>query len=416
MSEKYKPRRVVITGLGTISPIGNTVDELWASLCAGKSGIGRITRFDVDKFSTQIGAEVKGFDPDGIIPRKELRRMDDFVKYSICASEQAVEDSGLEFDKMDPFATGVILGSGIGGLQVIEDQHEVLMNRGPSRVSPFLIPMLITNMAAGSVSIQHGVKGPNMCITTACASGTHAIGEAYRQILFGDADVMITGGTESAITPLGLAGFCSIKALSIRNDEPERASRPFDRERDGFVMGEGAGIVILEEYEHAKKRGARIYAELLGYSCTGDAYHMTAPAPDFKAAARCFTAVVENSHLNMEEIGYINAHGTSTPLNDKCETEAIKLAFGDYARKVAISSTKSMTGHLLGAAGGVEVIAAVKTIETGIIHPTINYETPDPDCDLDYVPNTAREQKVKYALSNSLGFGGHNASLVVGAL
>jgi len=416
MSAKFKPRRVVITGLGTISPVGNTVDELWASLCEGKSGVSKITRFDVENFSTQIGAEVKDFDPTGIIHRKELRRMDDFVKYSICASVQAVADSGLEFDKMDPFATGVILGSGIGGLQVIEDQHEILMNRGPSRVSPFLIPMLITNIAAGSVSIHHGVKGPNMCITTACASGTHAIGEAYRQILFGDADVMVTGGTESAITPLGVAGFCAIKALSIRNDAPERASRPFDRERDGFIMGEGAGIVILEEYEHAKKRGAHIYAELLGYSCTGDAYHMTAPSPDFKAAARCFTAVVENSGLNMEDITYINAHGTSTPLNDKCETEAIKLAFGDHANDLAISSTKSMTGHLLGAAGGVEVIATAKTIETGIIHPTINYENPDPDCDLDYVPNTAREQKVKYALSNSLGFGGHNASLVVGTI
>ncbi|MCD6461061.1 beta-ketoacyl-ACP synthase II [bacterium] len=416
MSVKYKPRRVVITGMGLITPVGNTVDEFWASICEGKSGVGKITRFSVEKFSTKIAAEIKDFDPNGIISKKELRRMDDFVKYSMCASEQAVKDSGLEFDKMDPFATGVILGSGIGGLRIIEEQHEILMNRGPLRVSPFLIPMLITNMAAGSVSILHGVKGPNMCITTACASGTHAIGEAYRQILFGDVDVMITGGTESAITPLGLAGFCAIKALSIRNDAPEKASRPFDRERDGFIMGEGAGVLVLEEYEHAKKRGANIYAQLLGYGCTGDAYHMTAPSPDFQSAARCFSAAIKNSQINLDDVGYINAHGTSTQLNDKCETKAIKMVFGDYARELPISSTKSMTGHLLGAAGGVELIAAIKTIQTGIIHPTINYENPDPDCDLDYVPNTAREVKVKYALSNSLGFGGHNASLVVGAV
>lgn len=414
MKKSLTPRRVVITGLGVTSPVGNTMDEFWSSLTSGKSGVGRITHFDTSEFSTQIAAEVKDFNPDKYISRKDIKRMDAFVQFSVWATHQAVEDSGLDFANMDPFATGVLIGSGIGGLRVIETQHKMLLSKGPSRVSPFLIPMLITNMASGQVSIIFNLKGPNLCVATACASGTHAIGEAYRHIALGEADVMITGGTESATTELGLAGFCSIKALSQRNDEPERASRPFDRERDGFVMGEGAGIVILEEYEHAKKRGAKIYAELLGYGCTGDAYHMTAPAPGGEGAARCIQMALDNSDVSPDKINYINAHGTSTPLNDKFETQAIKMVFGDHAKKVAVSSTKSMTGHLLGAAGGLELVACAKAIETNVLPPTINYEYPDEDCDLDYVPNVAREAKVDYAMSNSLGFGGHNATLVIG--
>lgn len=415
--KKYSDRRrVVVTGLGVVSPVGNDTKTFWDSLCAGKGGVGSITHFDVSQYSTRIAAEVKNFDPSGIIPPKEIKRMDEFVQFAVYASIMAVNDSGLDFSSMNPFSTGVLIGSGIGGLKVIETQHKILLEKGPSRVSPFLIPMLITNMASGQVSIWFNVKGPNLCVATACASGSHAIGEAYRHIAFGEADVMITGGTESATTPLGLGGFCSIKALSQRNDEPERASRPFDRDRDGFVMGEGAGVVILESYEHAKKRGARMYCELLGYGCSGDAYHMTAPDPDGEGAAKCMKMALENSDLNPDQIDYINAHGTSTPLNDKIETQAIKTTFGSHATKLAVSSTKSMTGHLLGAAGGVEMVACVKAIETGILPPTINYETPDPECDLDYVPNTARKCQVKYALSNSLGFGGHNATLVVGKI
>lgn len=416
MQRNLTPRRVVVTGLGAVTPIGNNLNDYWDSLCKGTSGVGPITLFDASQFSTRFAAEVKDFNPEEFIPKKELRRMDEFVKFALYASIHAAQDAGLDFNNMDPFATGVLIGSGIGGLKVIEDQHAILMERGPNRVSPFLIPMLITNMASGMVSIWFNAKGPNLCVTTACASGTHAIGEAYRHIALGEADVMITGGTESAITPLGLAGFCSIKALSSRNDDPQAASRPFDMERDGFVMGEGAGIVILEEYEHAKKRGADIYCELLGYGCTGDAYHMTAPAPGGDAAARCLEMAVNNACVNKDDVDYINAHGTSTPLNDKFETQAIKFVFGDYAKKLAVSSTKSMTGHLLGAAGGIELIATAMTMKHGIIPPTINYQTPDPDCDLDYVPNTAREADVSIAISNSLGFGGHNASLVVGKL
>ncbi len=416
MRKNLTPRRVVVTGLGAVSPVGNNLAETWDSLCNGKSGVGALTLFDASEFSTRIAAEVKGFNPEEYIPKKEIRRMDEFVKFAVGASCMAVKDSGLDFDSMDPFATGVLIGSGIGGLKVIEDQHAILMERGPGRVSPFLIPMLITNMASGMVSIWFNAKGPNLCVTTACASGTHAIGEAYRHIALGEADVMITGGTESAITPLGLAGFCSIKALSQRNDDPQAASRPFDRERDGFVMGEGAGILIIEEYEHAKKRGAQIYCEILGYGCTGDAYHMTAPAPGGDAAARCLEMAVNNACINKEDVDYINAHGTSTPMNDKFETQAIKFVFGDNAKKIPVSSTKSMTGHLLGAAGGIELVATAMTLKTGIIPPTINLENPDPDCDLDYVPNTARQADVKIAISNSLGFGGHNASIVVGKL
>jgi beta-ketoacyl-acyl-carrier-protein synthase II len=402
--------------MGVVTPIGNTLAEYWDALCNGKSGVDTITLFDASEFTTRIAAEVKNFNPEDFIPKKEVRRMDEFVKFAVCASAMAVKDSGLDFSTMNPFATGVLIGSGIGGLKVIEDQHKILIERGPSRVSPFLIPMLITNMASGMVSIWFNAQGPNLCVTTACASGTHAIGEAYRHIALGEADVMITGGTESAITPLGLAGFCSIKALSQRNDDPKAASRPFDQDRDGFVMGEGAGILILEEYEHAKKRGANIYCEILGYGCTGDAYHMTAPAPGGDAAARCLEMAVANACVNKEDVDYINAHGTSTPLNDKFETQAIKIVFGEHAKKIPVSSTKSMTGHLLGAAGGIELVATAMTLKTGIITPTINLDNPDPECDLDYVPNTAREVDVKIAISNSLGFGGHNASIVVGKL
>ncbi len=416
MRRDLTPRRVVVTGMGVVTPIGNTLAEYWDALCNGKSGVDTITLFDASEFTTRIAAEVKNFNPEDFIPKKEVRRMDEFVKFAVCASAMAVKDSGLDFSTMNPFATGVLIGSGIGGLKVIEDQHKILIERGPSRVSPFLIPMLITNMASGMVSIWFNAQGPNLCVTTACASGTHAIGEAYRHIALGEADVMITGGTESAITPLGLAGFCSIKALSQRNDDPKAASRPFDQDRDGFVMGEGAGILILEEYEHAKKRGANIYCEILGYGCTGDAYHMTAPAPGGDAAARCLEMAVANACVNKEDVDYINAHGTSTPLNDKFETQAIKIVFGEHAKKIPVSSTKSMTGHLLGAAGGIELVATAMTIKTGIITPTINLDNPDPECDLDYVPNTAREVDVKIAISNSLGFGGHNASIVVGKL
>ncbi len=414
MRKDLKPRRVVVTGLGVISPVGNTVDDFWDSLCNCKSGVGPITHFDVSQFSTKIAAEVKDFKPGEVISRKDLKRMDVFVQFAVCASRCATEDSGIDFGKIDPFATGVLIGSGIGGLQTIENQNKILLERGPSRVSPLLIPMLITNMASGQVSIEYNAKGPNLSVATACASGTHAIGEAYRHIALGEADVMITGGAEYAITPLGLAGFCSIRALSQRNDDPERASRPFDRGRDGFVMGEGAGVIILEEYERAKKRGAKIYCEMLGYGCTGDAYHMTAPAPGGEGAAKCMEMAVRNSCLNIEDIDYINAHGTSTALNDKFETQAIKTTFGDYAKKLPVSSTKALTGHLLGAAGGVEAIACAKAIQNNVIPPTANYETPDPECDLDYVPNEAREKKLNHVMSNSLGFGGHNATIVFG--
>ncbi len=413
MRKNFQPRRVVVTGLGVVSPVGNTMDVFWESICQGKSGVGNISLFDASDFSTRIAAEVKGFDPEGVISKKESRRMDRFVQFAICAAKMAVDDSGIDFTSIDPFSAGVLIGSGIGGLQVIEDQYKILLEKGPSRVSPFLIPMLITNMASGYVSIWYNLKGPNLCVTTACASGTHAIGEAYRHIALGDADIMITGGTESAITQLGLAGFCSIKALSSRNDEPQKASRPFDMDRDGFVMGEGAGILVLESYDNAVKRGAKIYCEFIGYGCTGDAYHMTAPDPDGAGATKCMEMALRNSLINPDEIDYINAHGTSTPLNDKIETLAIKNVFGDNAKKIPVSSTKSMTGHLLGAAGGIEAIVCAKVIEHGIIPPTINLDNPDPECDLDYVPNKARETKVDVALSNSLGFGGHNATIVM---
>jgi 3-oxoacyl-[acyl-carrier-protein] synthase II len=406
-------RRVVITGLGAVAPNGNNVGEYWENLVAGKGGAGRVTHFDADGFSSQVACEVKNFKPEKYIDAKALRRMDTFVQYALVSAVMAMEDAGLKVgqDDLDATRIGIIVGSGIGGIGVIEQQHAVLLDKGPRRVTPLLIPMLISNMASGQLSIYFNAKGPNSCVVTACATAAHSIGDAYRVIERGDADVMIAGGTEAAITPLGFAGFCMMKALSTRNDDPEHASRPFDRERDGFVVGEGSGILILEEYGRAKKRGADIYAEIVGYGITADAYHITAPDPDGEGSTRAMKMAIEHAALNPEDVDYINAHGTSTPLNDVAETIAIKKVFGDRAYKVAISSTKSMTGHLLGAAGGVESVAAILTIKNGIIHPTINYEYPDPECDLDYVPNEARQADVKVAITNSFAFGGQNATL-----
>jgi 3-oxoacyl-[acyl-carrier-protein] synthase II len=406
-------RRVVISGLGVVSPVGNDLDTFWSSLKAGKGGIGPITRFDAADFTSQIGGELKDFDATAFIDRKEIRRNDRYVHYAWVAALEAYKNAGLEFGDVDPCRLAVVIGSGIGGIETLAKQHSILVERGPSRVSPFFVPMMISDMANGQLSIVFNAKGPNYCTVSACASGAHAIGESYRMIADDMVDVMITGGAEAPVTPLALAGFCSMKALSTRNDDPEHASRPFDKERDGFVMGEGAGILILEEYERAKKRGARIYAEVSGYGSTADAYHVTAPDPSGDGAARAMQLALDTAQLTAADVDYINAHGTSTPLNDKCETESIKTVFGPLAKKVAISSTKSMTGHLLGAAGGVEMVACAKAIQEGIIPPTINYEVPDPELDLDYVPNEAREQKVRAAISNSLGFGGHNVSLLI---
>lgn len=405
--------RVVITGLGVISPIGSTVSEFWKGNCEGRNGAGPITRFDPSQFTCHIAAEVKDFDPIKYIAPKEVKRTARFCQMAIGASKQALDDSGLDLSKEDPYRIGVFVGSGIGGLDIIEEQHNVLLQKGPSRMSVFTIPMLIINMAAGQISIAFGLKGPNICVATACATGSHSIGEAYYNLKLGEADVMLAGGTEAAIIPTGIGGFCSCRALTTRNDDPKRASRPFDRDREGFLMGEGAGVLVLETLDHAKKRGARIYAELVGYGANGDAYHMTAPSPEGESATRCIQTALKSAKLNPDDINYINAHGTSTQLNDKLETMAIKRVFGERAYKIPISSTKSMTGHMLGAAGAVELIASILAIKNSIIPPTINYEYPDPDCDLDYVPNTAREATVDAALSNSLGFGGHNATLIV---
>lgn len=406
-------RRVVITGVGALAPNGSSAREMWDSLCNGKSGIGRITSFDPTPFPTQIGGEVKGFDPKAWINPKEARRMDRFVQFAVAASKMAVQDSGLDLQKEDPLRIGVLVGSGIGGISTIEEQHTLMVTKGPQRISPFFIPMLIVNMAPGMIAMQLNLKGPNCCIVSACATAAHSIGEASLILRFGDADVMLAGGTEAAVTPLGIAGFCALKALSTRNDAPEKASRPFDLQRDGFVMSEGAGVVVLEELEHARRRNARIYGELIGYGSTADAYHMTAPSPGGEGAAACMRMALKNAGLSPSDTDYINAHGTSTDLNDKYETMAIKKVFDAHAKKIAISSNKSMFGHLLGAAGGVELISTLFTITHGIIPPTINYEYPDPECDLDYVPNVARERSVTVAMSNSFGFGGHNASLVV---
>lgn len=406
-------RRVVITGLGVISPVGNDVKSLWESLCAGTSGIGKITHFDASGYDSQIAGEVKGFDPTKYLTPKDIKRTDMFTQYAVVAAGIALEDSQIDLSSIDPYSFGIIVGSGIGGIHTIEQEYKVLLKKGPSRISPFFIPMLIVNMASGMIAIKFGLKGPNSCSVTACASSNHSIGEAFRIIQNGYADLMLSGGSEAAIWPLAVGGFCAAKALSTRNDEPEKASRPFDKQRDGFVMAEGAGIVLLEEYKHARKRGANIYAEVIGYGMSCDAYHMTAPDPEGKGAIRCMEEALKDADMKPEEVTYINAHGTSTQLNDTVETEAIKDVFGDCAKKIAISSTKSMTGHLLGAAGGIELVACVLSIRDGIIPPTTNYEYPDPKCDLDYVPNEARKQDVKVALSNSLGFGGHNATLII---
>ena len=406
-------RRVVITGMGTITPVGLNVNEFWSSLVAGKGGVGRITRFDASAFSTQIAAEVKGFDPSSIIDRKELRRQDRFVHYAIAAAHEALVDSKLELDKEDRDRIGVLVGSGIGGTETWEAQFQKLRDFGPDRISPFFVPMMIIDMASGEISIRWNLKGPNFATVSACATSAHAIGESFLIISRGDADIMITGGSEAAITPLSMAGFCSMRALSRRNDAPEKASRPFELNRDGFVMGEGSGILVLEEMGRARARGVKIYAELAGYGATADAYHMTAPSPGGEGAARAMRTALSSAGMSPEEVGYVNAHGTSTDLNDKYETMAIKTVFGSHVSKLAISSTKSMTGHLLGAAGGIETIATAKTLVEGIVHPTINYEIPDPKCDLDYVPNKARKLAVTAAISNSFGFGGHNVCLAL---
>ncbi|MEW6557603.1 MAG: beta-ketoacyl-ACP synthase II [Elusimicrobiota bacterium] len=406
-------KKVVITGLGVVSPIGIGLDEFWKSLIEGKSSSALVTYFDTTNYSAKFACELKNFQPENYIDKKKLKRMDKFVQYAVVAAKLAVEDAKLDFSKEDPEKCGVIVGSGIGGMLTIEEQAKTLFEKGPSRVSPFLIPMIISNMAPAEIAMMFGARGPNYSMVSACASSTHCIGDALRLMRYGDMDVAIVGGTEASITPLGFAGFCSIKALSTRNNAPEKASRPFDAQRDGFVMGEGGGIVILETEEHAIKRGAKIYCELAGYGATDDAYHMTAPEPNAVAASKCMALAVEDAQLKPENIDYINAHGTSTELNDKTETMAIKKVFGEHAKKLAISSTKSMMGHLLGAAGVVELIATALCMENGIIHPTINYEFPDPECDLDYVPNKPRQQQINAAISNSLGFGGHNATLAV---
>ncbi|HZO88835.1 MAG TPA: beta-ketoacyl-ACP synthase II [Chthonomonadaceae bacterium] len=406
-------RRVVITGLGAVTSLGRTAEALWKACLAGCSGVAPITGFDATGYTTRFAAEIKDWDPAPYMDRKEARRMDRFIQFAVAAASMALEDSGLTIDDANRDRVGVYIGSGIGGLASIEEQHKVLLERGPGRISPFLIPGIICDMGAGMVSILTGARGPNSCVTTACATGTNSIGDAYEIIRRGGADAMIAGGTEACITPLGMAGFCAARSLSTRNDAPERASRPFDAGRDGFVMGEGSGVVILESLESAQARGARIYAEVIGYGMSGDAYHITAPAPNGEGAARAMRAALESAGLQPEEVDYINAHGTSTELNDKNETAAIKAVLGEHAYKIPISSTKSMTGHLIGAAGAVETLLCALTLRDGIIAPTINYETPDPDCDLDYVPNQSRKADVRVAMSNSFGFGGHNATIIL---
>jgi len=412
-------RRVVVTGLGALTPLGNTAEEFWAGLIQGRSGIGPITKFDAQakdthgayRYPTRIAGEVRNFDPLNFVDKKEARRLDPYLQYAVASAVMAVQDAGFDLAKIDRDRFGVIVGSGIGGITTLLDGEHTLLEKGPERVSPFLIPMLIVNMSSGLISMRFGAKGPNTSVVTACATGNHAIGDAFKVIERGDADLMIAGGAEAIIVPLTMAGFCAMKAMTTRNDEPPRASRPFEADRDGFVPSEGAGIVILEALEHARRRDARIYAELIGYGMSADAHHMTAPDPDGDGALRAMASAVRDAGLEPTAIGYINAHGTSTPYNDKFETIAIKRLFGEHAGRLAVSSTKSMTGHLLGAAGGVEAIATALALHHGILPPTINYETPDPDCDLDYIPNQARKQDVEVALSNAFGFGGTNATL-----
>nr|WP_300005124.1 beta-ketoacyl-ACP synthase II [Tissierella sp.] len=405
-------RRIVITGLGCVTPIGTGKDKFWEAIKAGKSGIAPITRFDTTDFTTKIAAEVKDFKAEDYLDKKEAKRMDRFTQYSVVAARLAIEDGGIDLEKLDRNNIGVILGTGIGGVETLEAEHTKLMERGPKRVSPLFIPMMISNMGAAHVSMDLGLKGSTMTITTACASATHAIGESFRMIEKGIMDMIVTGGAEASITPLSVAGFCSMKALSTNNDNPEKASRPFDKERDGFVMGEGAGVIVLEELEHAIERGASIYGEVVGYGSTSDAYHITQPDPEATGGTNSMKLALEEAGVDYKEIGYINAHGTSTYFNDKLETLAIKTLFKEHAKDINISSTKSMTGHLLGAAGGVEAIVTTLALRDGVIPPTTNYENPDEECDLNYTPNTMVERDIKYALSNSLGFGGHNASLL----
>lgn len=410
---KVMKKRVVITGMGAITPIGNNLEMFWKNAQAGVSGTDTIVQFDPSEFTSKIACEVKDFDPTAFIDKKEARRMDPFVQFAIAASDMALDDSRLPLDQIDKTRTGVIVGAGMGGLQTLEAQHKILLEKGPKRVSPFFIPMEIINLAPGQLSIRYGFQGVNVSVATACATGSHAIGEASRWIQRGYMDIIIAGGTEAAITPLAVAGFGNMKALSTRNDDPKRASRPFDKNRDGFVIGEGSGILVVESLEHALARNAVIYAEIIGYSATGDAYHITSPDPEANGVARCMQLALHDAEIAPQDVSYINAHGTSTPFNDKFETLGIKKVFNSHAYQLAISSTKSMIGHTLGAAGAIELIATALAVKHDIVPPTINYETPDPDCDLDYVPNTARNMAVNVALSNSFGFGGTNASIVL---
>lgn len=405
-------RRIVITGLGAVTPLGLDVKSSWQAILEGKSGVGYITHFDTATYPVKIAAEVKGFDPTNYIESKEVKKMDRFIHFAIAATQMAIEDSRLIIDKENPEKIGVVIGSGMGGLPAIEYYHKLILEKGWKRVSPFFIPMVIINLAAGQISIKYGLKGPNLAVTTACASGNHAIGEAFRMIEYGDADIIIAGGAEAVITPMAVAGFSVMRALSTRNDEPEKASRPFDVDRDGFVMGEGAGIIILEELEHALNRGAKIYAELIGYGMSSDAYHITAPAREGEGGARCMKMALNDAGIDPKEIDYINAHGTSTKQGDELETQAIKTVFGEHAYKLCVTSTKSMTGHLLGAAGGVEAIFTILSIYENVVPPTINLDNPDPECDLDYVPYKMRKKEINYAMTNSFGFGGTNASLI----
>ncbi|OPY80169.1 MAG: 3-oxoacyl-(acyl-carrier-protein) synthase 2 [Syntrophorhabdus sp. PtaU1.Bin153] len=405
-------RRVVVTGIGLVTPCGVGVDNVWKNILNGQSGIGPLTRFDTTRFDTKFAGEVKAFNPEDYVPPKEVKKMDLFIQYALGAAHEAVNDAALDTASEDPERIGVVVGTGLGGLPTLEKYHSVLLERGPGRITPFFIPMLIANEAPGHIAIQHGFKGPNLCIVTACATGAHSVGEAFRIIQYGDADVIVAGGSEANLTPLTVGGFNAMKALSTRNDAPEKASRPFERDREGFVVAEGSGILIMEELEHAQKRGARIYAELVGYGYNGDAYHITAPCPDGDGAIRCMRMALRDAGIAPDGVDYINAHGTSTKLNDYIETLAIKEVFKEKAYGIPVSSTKSMTGHLLGAAGAVEAIFAVLSIRDRVCPPTINYENPDPDCDLDYVPNTARSHNVNVAMSNAFGFGGTNSTLI----
>ena len=408
----HQERRVVVTGIGVVTPLGHQLDVFWNNLLSGQCGIDTITAFDPALFDTKIAGEVRNFDPLPAFPSaKEVRRADRYSQFGVYAGHQALLDSGLDLSRENCDEIGVFLGSGIGGLATTTEQVKILLERGPSRLSPFMIPMLISNMASGLFSMYNNLRGPNFATCSACATANHAIGEAWRTIKMGDAQVMFAGGTEATVVPVGIGGFCAMRAMSTRNDDPKRASRPFDKDRDGFVMGEGAGLLVLEELEHAKKRGAKIYCEIAGYGNTADAHHLTAPSPGGEGAARCMKMALRSGGLNLEDISYINAHGTSTPQGDVCETQAIKTVFGDYAKKLAVSSTKGATGHMLGAAGAVEMSICALAIKHGIVPPTINYTTPDPECDLDYVPNTAREMHVNAIVNNSFGFGGHNSTI-----